>query len=258
MQKQQFIGIAIFFYRGGEIARLSERSDKAQVQGDLKSSRQKTYVVYRDDDGEVQRTADVVDVDRIALLGGYYRRIPYQLSGNVDSTRADEVAAFILACLIAAFITPRLPPLSRKADNYVGGKPKSTSVDEPRSASLLNEAWNNAMQDYLGITPANDAQGVLQDIHWSSGLFGYFPTYALGNLVGAQLWEKLITDSPDILDQIQQGEFESLTAWMKDKIHRHGAKFEPQELVQRITGSKIDPDAYMRYLTNKYTDVYEL
>ena len=114
------------------------------------------------------------------------------------------------------------------------------------------------MQDYLGITPANDAQGVLQDIHWSSGLFGYFPTYALGNLVGAQLWEKLITDIPDMLDQIQQGEFESLTAWMKDKIHRHGAKFEPQELVQRITGSKIDPDAYMRYLTNKYSDVYEL
>jgi carboxypeptidase Taq len=122
----------------------------------------------------------------------------------------------------------------------------------------LPEAWNNAMQDYLGITPANDAQGVLQDIHWSSGLFGYFPTYALGNLVGAQLWEKLITDIPDMLDQIQQGEFESLTAWMKDKIHRHGAKFEPQELVQRITGSKIDPDAYMRYLTNKYSDVYEL
>jgi carboxypeptidase Taq len=122
----------------------------------------------------------------------------------------------------------------------------------------LPEAWNNAMQDYLGITPANDAQGVLQDIHWSSGLFGYFPTYALGNLVGAQLWEKLITDIPDMLDQIQQGEFESLTAWMKDRIHRHGAKFEPQELVHRITGSKIDPDAYMRYLTNKYSDVYEL
>ena len=114
------------------------------------------------------------------------------------------------------------------------------------------------MQDYLGITPANDAEGVLQDIHWSSGYIGYFPTYALGNLVAAQLWEKLIADNPKIQDQIQRGEFESLTTWMKDNIHHHGAKFEPQELVQRITGSKIDPDPYMRYLTNKYTDIYEL
>jgi carboxypeptidase Taq len=122
----------------------------------------------------------------------------------------------------------------------------------------LPAAWNSAMQDYLGITPANDAEGVLQDIHWSSGYIGYFPTYALGNLVAAQLWEKLIADNPKIQDQIQRGEFESLTTWMKDNIHHHGAKFEPQELVQRITGSKIDPDPYMRYLTNKYTDIYEL
>lgn len=122
----------------------------------------------------------------------------------------------------------------------------------------LPAAWNSAMQDYLGITPANDAEGVLQDIHWSSGYIGYFATYALGNLVAAQLWEKLNVDNPKIQDQIQRGEFESLTMWMKDHVHRHGAKFEPQELVQRITGSKIDPDPYMRYLTNKYTDIYEL
>lgn len=122
----------------------------------------------------------------------------------------------------------------------------------------LPEAWNNSMQDYLGVKPTNDALGVLQDIHWSSGYFGYFSTYALGNLVSAQLWESLNKQIPDILDHIETGEFESLTAWMKDKIHRHGAKFEPQELIQRITGSKIDPEPYLRYLTQKYTDIYQL
>lgn len=122
----------------------------------------------------------------------------------------------------------------------------------------LPEAWNNGMHEFLGITPANDSEGVLQDIHWSDGSFGYFSTYALGNLVAAQLWESVKKDIPNLLEQIQLGDFEALTGWMKDKVHRHGAKFEPQELVQRITGSKIDPKPYMRYLTEKYSDIYNL
>ena len=122
----------------------------------------------------------------------------------------------------------------------------------------LPEAWNKGMQDYLGITPPDDAQGVLQDVHWSQGSVGYFSTYALGNLIAAQLWECMRKDIPDIDAQIQRGEFNALTAWMGDKVHRHGAKYEPQELVQRITGSKIDQDPYMRYLTGKYTEIYRL
>ena len=122
----------------------------------------------------------------------------------------------------------------------------------------LPEAWNNCMQEYLGITPPNDALGVLQDVHWSLDLFGYFSTYALGNLIAAQLWECMAEDIPDLDAQIQRGEFNTLTSWMREKVHRHGAKFEPQELVQRITGSKIDQRPYMRYLTNKYTEIYQL
>jgi carboxypeptidase Taq len=122
----------------------------------------------------------------------------------------------------------------------------------------LPEAWNNGMQEYLGITPPNDSLGVLQDVHWSQGYFGYFSTYALGNLIAAQLWECMVNDIPDIDDQIQRGEFNELTSWMKEKVHRHGAKFEPQELVQRITGSKIDQHPYMSYLTKKYTEIYHL
>ncbi|MCG2786465.1 MAG: carboxypeptidase M32 [Anaerolineae bacterium] len=122
----------------------------------------------------------------------------------------------------------------------------------------LPEAWNTRMQEYLGLTPANDAQGVLQDIHWSFGGFGYFSTYALGNLVSAQLWEKINQDIPALDDQIRAGQFENLLGWLRTNIHVHGRKFEPQELVQQVTGSKIDPAPYMRYLGKKYSEIYGL
>ena len=120
----------------------------------------------------------------------------------------------------------------------------------------LPEAWNARMLDYLGLVPDNNADGVLQDIHWSGGMIGYFSTYALGNLVSVQLWEKILSDIPDIGDQIRSGEFDALLKWLRENIHRHGAKFEPQELVQRVTGSKIDSAPYMRYLKSKYSDIY--
>jgi carboxypeptidase Taq len=122
----------------------------------------------------------------------------------------------------------------------------------------LPEAWNARMRDYLGIEPPNDADGVLQDVHWSGGMIGYFPTYALGNLISAQIWEVINTDLPDLPAQIRAGNFSSLLSWLREKIHRHGAKFEPQELVQRVTGSKINPDPYVRYLKDKYSEIYGL
>ena len=122
----------------------------------------------------------------------------------------------------------------------------------------LPEVWNTRMQEYLGLTPPDDAHGVLQDVHWSSGLMGYFSTYALGNLVSAQLWERINADIPDLREQIRRGEFSALLGWLREKIHRLGAKFEPQELVQRVTGSRIDPAPYVRYLTSKYSEIYGL
>ena len=122
----------------------------------------------------------------------------------------------------------------------------------------LPEAWNARMQEYLGITPPNDALGVLQDVHWSSGLMGYFPTYALGNLVSAQLWEAVQRDIPDLESQIEQGEFSALLGWLRKKIHRYGVKYEPQELIKRATGSKIDPQPYLRYLEAKFGAIYGL
>jgi carboxypeptidase Taq len=122
----------------------------------------------------------------------------------------------------------------------------------------LPDAWNTRMQEYLGITPPTDALGVMQDVHWSEGLIGYFPTYALGNLVSAQLWERMLADIPDLEDQIGRGQFDHLLNWLIEHIHRVGAKFEPQDLVTRVTGSKINPDAYIRYLGRKFGQIYDL
>lgn len=122
----------------------------------------------------------------------------------------------------------------------------------------LPAAWNARMEEYLGIVPPNDAKGVLQDVHWSGGMMGYFPTYALGNLVSAQLWECIQRDLPNLEEQIEAGKFDELLGWLREKIHRHGAKFEPQDLVKRVTGSKINPDAYMRYLSEKFSAIYDL
>ncbi len=122
----------------------------------------------------------------------------------------------------------------------------------------LPEAWNAKMEQFLGVTPPNDADGVLQDVHWSSGLIGYFSTYALGNLISLQLWELIQQDIPNLPDQVRKGQFGELLEWLRRKVHRHGAKYEPQDLIMRITGSKIDPVPYMRYLNNKYSQIYKL
>lgn len=122
----------------------------------------------------------------------------------------------------------------------------------------LPEIWNAKMKDYLGVVPPNDAQGVLQDVHWSYGSIGYFSTYALGNLVSTQLWEKINKDIKDLADQISKGKFDSLLGWLHENVHKYGRKYNPQDLVQRITGSKITAEPYVRYLTGKYKDIYGL
>ncbi len=116
----------------------------------------------------------------------------------------------------------------------------------------LPEVWNQRMEEYLGVRPPNDALGVLQDMHWAVGAIGYFSTYALGNVVSAQLWEKVNADIPDLQAQFEQGEFGALAAWLREHLWRHGRKYMPNELIERITGGGLDPDPYLRYLQGKY------
>jgi carboxypeptidase Taq len=121
----------------------------------------------------------------------------------------------------------------------------------------LPEEWNRRMWEYLGIEVPSDTEGVLQDVHWSSGSVGYFPTYALGNLISAQLWERITADLPGLEDGFEQGEFEPLRDWLREHVHRYGRKFTPAETLERATGaSHIDPEPYVRYLREKLAAIY--
>jgi len=123
----------------------------------------------------------------------------------------------------------------------------------------LPAAWNAKMESYLGLTPPNDALGVLQDIHWSIGALGYFPTYALGNVLSGQFFGQIRQEMPDLSEQFSRGEFEPLLTWFVDKIHRHGRKYTANELLQRVTGApSIEAGPYLAYIKQKFTDIYGL
>ena len=122
----------------------------------------------------------------------------------------------------------------------------------------LPDAWNSLMKEYLGVTPDSDADGVLQDVHWSCGLIGYFPTYSIGNLVSGQLWNSIKKAQPDLDAQIARGEFSNLLTWLRENVHVHGSKYLPEELVEIATGEKLSSSWYMNYLQEKYADIYGL
>ena len=123
----------------------------------------------------------------------------------------------------------------------------------------LPEEWNRRMWEYLRIEVPDDTRGVLQDVHWSGGQLGYFPTYALGNLISAQLWERIGNDLPDLHDSFERGDFGDLREWLRDNVHRHGRKFMPAATLERAVGaSRIDPEPYVRYLRHKVGEIYGL
>jgi len=122
----------------------------------------------------------------------------------------------------------------------------------------LPQVWNDKFSDYFGMTPPDDALGVLQDVHWSSGLMGYFPTYALGNLLAAQYLAQAQKAMPALMDDVAQGQFGGLLGWLRDNIHQHGRKFTGDELTQRICGESINPAPYVAYLQGKYRAIYGL
>ncbi|KPV43381.1 peptidase M32 [Alicyclobacillus ferrooxydans] len=122
----------------------------------------------------------------------------------------------------------------------------------------LPEVWREKMRDYLGVEPPNDALGVLQDVHWSGGDFGYFPSYALGNIYGAQIREALAKELPDYMEQVRKGNLHEVKAWLNDKVHRHGKLLGPREILRSVTGQDIDSAALVRYLNDKYRPLYRI
>jgi carboxypeptidase Taq len=117
--------------------------------------------------------------------------------------------------------------------------------------------WNGMYQEYLGVEPPTDAQGIMQDIHWTSG-FGYFPTYTLGNLYAAQIYATLRQAFPNFDERLAAGDTRFVLNWLRERMYAVGSVYQPEQLIERVTGEKPNPDYFRRYLTEKFAKVYDL
>ena len=117
-------------------------------------------------------------------------------------------------------------------------------------------AWNARMVQYLGITPPTDREGILQDVHWSAGLMGYFPTYTLGNILSVQIYQAALARHPSIPDEIARGQFKTLFDFLRNNLHRYGRKYPPPDLIRRATGQPLTVEPYVSYLKTKFSALY--
>ncbi len=124
--------------------------------------------------------------------------------------------------------------------------------------SEIPALWNEKMEQYLGITPPNDALGCMQDIHWSMGIQGYFPTYALGNLCAVQFFRKAQRDIPDLTDRIEAGSFSPLLGWLRENIHQYGRMYHMNDMVRHVTGEPLNADHFIGYLKEKFGPIYQV
>jgi carboxypeptidase Taq len=122
----------------------------------------------------------------------------------------------------------------------------------------LPQAWNAASRELLGLEPANDREGVLQDVHWSDGAFGYFPSYCIGNMMAAQLWYHVLTLRPQLEEDFARGDFSWLLTWLHENIHQQGRRYDTLALVQRATGEPLSPKWLIRYLKERYATLYRV
>ncbi|MBE6072469.1 MAG: carboxypeptidase M32 [Clostridium butyricum] len=120
----------------------------------------------------------------------------------------------------------------------------------------LPRVWNEKYVEYLGVEPTNDSEGVLQDVHWSDGSFGYFPSYALGNIYGGQLLNSLLKENKDAIKNLKNGDISFIDSWLKENIHRYGCMYEPEELIKNTTKEEISTKYYLKYLEKKYKEIY--
>ncbi len=124
--------------------------------------------------------------------------------------------------------------------------------------SELPDLWNEKMEKLLGITPPTNSDGVLQDIHWSGGGFGYFPTYFLGNLYGAQFYNTALKQHPTLPEEYEKGDFSNLLMFLRENIHQYGRIYQARDLIKRVTGEDLNPDYFIEYLERKFYHIYRI
>ncbi|MFO8078494.1 MAG: carboxypeptidase M32, partial [Thermoplasmatota archaeon] len=133
---------------------------------------------------------------------------------------------------------------------------ESELMEEKLNVSELPQAWNEKMNESLGITPPTDTDGVLQDMHWSGGSIGYFPTYALGTIYASQLFHQLKKDHPETIEEIQNGAFNQILMWLRKNVHQYGRMMTAEEIIKQTCGEGLNAEAFISYLEEKYLKIY--
>jgi carboxypeptidase Taq len=131
-------------------------------------------------------------------------------------------------------------------------------IEEKISVQELPQCWNEKMTEFLGVTPTNDKEGVLQDMHWSTGEFGYFPTYAIGTIYSAQLFQKLVQEKPEILTEVEHGDFTQILSWLRTHVHHYGRIMTADDIIKKTCGEGLNAQVFLSYLREKYTSLYDI
>ncbi|MCW5618944.1 MAG: carboxypeptidase M32 [Nitrosomonas sp.] len=187
----------------------------------------------------------------------YFETICTAFPGNLQRATVDTFYQAINACR-PGFIRVEADELTYPLHVILRFEIEKDLFEGNLSVDDLPEVWNEKMKKYLGIIPPTDTVGVLQDSHWSSGAFGYFPSYTLGAIYACQFYNALRKELPDTDKNIEAGYFVPIKNWLNQNIHRQGRLYTPQELVLRITGESLNPQHLIHYLKSKYSAIYKL
>jgi carboxypeptidase Taq len=180
-------------------------------------------------------------------------RVNAGLRGTLDGTTVDDLYRNVNA-VHRSLIRVEADETTYNLHIVLRFELEQALMDGTLAVDDLPHAWNDGMHRLLGLDVPDDAQGLLQDVHWGAGLIGYFPTYTLGNLIAAQLWETLRADLPDLDAQIERGDFAPVRAWLRERVHVHGRKLPPAELLERVAGQQLAVAPFVRYLREKLAD----
>ena len=192
-----------------------------------------------------------------AFWAGYYKRLQEVFPGQLGDVEVEDFYRAINK-VERSLIRVEADEATYNLHILLRFEIEADLIEGKLAVADLPEVWNTRFEEYLGLTPPDDRRGVLQDIHWSDGYIGYFPTYTLGNIISVQLWQQLKSDIPDLEEQITTRRFGELIDWLHEKIHRHGGKYEPMEVLRRATDQELTAKPYLDYLTNKYSEIYDL
>jgi carboxypeptidase Taq len=192
------------------------------------------------------------------LLPELYKYFPDQF-GKIDS----ELIFRSLNLVKPSFIRTEADEVTYNLHIALRFEIEEALVNDRFKVQDLPEIWREKMKLYLGVVPKTDREGVLQDVHWSGGMFGYFPTYTLGNLYAAQFTRKLQSDlfaqsGIKLQSYIAKGDFETILKWLRKNIHEYGSLYWPKELIKKVTGEELNPKYFLEYIKSKYSKIYKL